>query len=161
MHCLCYSKSRQKQDICIATLPNIQSKGKVAGFQGEPGSGASGSGQGSLTGMIRGHHAPQQDTRGEGAASGCFSQQHTTSVSPWANISKPQIQYFLQNNWAISSKVSRSENMRDRESARSPKMRKDREVAPNWKRLRRHDCQTQCGILEWKRVKEKTMKFMS
>lgn len=26
--------------------------------------------------------------------------------------------------------------MRDRESARSPKMRKDREVAPNWKRLR-------------------------
>lgn len=46
MHCLCYSKSWQKQDVCIATLPNIQSKGKVAGFQGEPGSGVSGSGQG-------------------------------------------------------------------------------------------------------------------
>lgn len=50
---------------------------------------------------------------------------------------------------------------RDRESARSLKMRKDREVAPNWKRLRRHDCQTQRGILEWKRVKGKTMQFMS
>lgn len=50
---------------------------------------------------------------------------------------------------------------KDRESARPLKMRKDREVGVNWKRLRRHDCQTQGGILAWKKVKEKTMEFMS
>lgn len=45
-----------------ATLPNIQSKGKVVGFQGEPGSGVSGSGQGQ-------HH--RDDTLTPRAPTGC------------------------------------------------------------------------------------------